>query len=51
MLPDWRLAVVLSETDSRGAAGLAGAAEAGRTQPPEQRTGVMPLSDLPGRGR
>ena len=45
MLPDWKLAVVLSETDSEARLGWlepTGQAD----QSPQQRTGVLPLSEV-----
>lgn len=45
MLPDWQLAVVLSATDTDAKLGwLAPAQQPG--QPPQQRSGVIPLSDV-----
>ena len=43
MLPDWQLAVVLETTDSEAQARLARCAAG---QPPQPRTGALPLSDL-----
>jgi penicillin-binding protein 1A len=45
MLPDWKLAVVLSETDSEARLGwLEPTGQA--NQSPQQRTGVLPLSEV-----
>ena len=45
MLPDWRLAVVLGETDTEARLGWLDPASVA-DQPAQQRTGVLPLSEV-----
>ncbi len=46
MLPDWRLAVVLEETDGHAQVGWLDPAAGPAGAPPQQHTGMIPLSEV-----
>jgi penicillin-binding protein 1A len=46
MLPDWKLAVVLEASDTEARVGWLDAAGQNAGQAPQQRIGILPLSDL-----